>query len=335
MTVESEMTAVVADAFGGLAKLRVAKVPVPVPKRGQVLVRIHAAPCNPADILYLENRYGIDRPLPATPGFEGSGVVVASGGGLLGRWLVGKRVSCGGHECSGTWAEYCVVDAAACLPLAKDLTFEQGAAALANPTTALALAQVVARGGHRAYVQSAAAGQLGKMIAVALRERGIPGIHVVRRAAQADALRALGESHVLDSTAPDFDRDLAALAAKLHATIALDAVAGAMTGHLLQALPHGGEVVVYGALSAEPCGGMDPMALAFGDKRVRGFEIAGYLREQGLLRSFRLARAAQARVRSGVFTTTIAERTSLADAPTKLPAYGQHMSDGKILIELG
>src|SRR5439155_23749531 len=107
MTVPSEMTAVVADAFGGLAKLHVATVPVPVPKRGQVLVKIHATVCNPADILYLEDRYGIDRPLPATPGFEGAGVVAASGGGMLGRWLVGKRVSCGGHECSGTWAEYC------------------------------------------------------------------------------------------------------------------------------------------------------------------------------------------------------------------------------------
>src|SRR3954469_18592147 len=117
----TEMTALVADAFGtdALAKLRLARVPVPVPGRGQVLVKMHAAPCNPADLLYLEDRYGIDRPLPATPGFEGSGVVVASGGGLLARWLTGKRVSCGGHDCSGTWAEYCLVDAAACLPLAK------------------------------------------------------------------------------------------------------------------------------------------------------------------------------------------------------------------------
>src|SRR5437868_15515711 len=96
------MKALVADAtsrdpFGAL---RLGQLAMPEPKHGEVLVRMHAAPCNPADILYLEGRYGIDRPLPATPGFEGSGVVVASGGGLLGRWLVGKRVACGGHECS-------------------------------------------------------------------------------------------------------------------------------------------------------------------------------------------------------------------------------------------
>src|SRR5438105_12722838 len=122
MDVPAEMDAVVADAHGkgpidALANLRVARRSVHRPGPGQVLVRIHAAPCNPADVLYLEGRYGIDRPLPATPGFEGAGVVVASGGGLLGRWLLGKRVACGGHECSGTWAEYCVVEASACLPL--------------------------------------------------------------------------------------------------------------------------------------------------------------------------------------------------------------------------
>src|SRR5215475_11410193 len=115
------MTALVADAAGpdektALANLRVAKLPMPRPGKGQVVVKIEAAPCNPADLYWITGRYGIDRPLPATPGFEGAGTVVASGGGMLARWLRGKRVACGGHESSGTWAEYCLVDAKACLP---------------------------------------------------------------------------------------------------------------------------------------------------------------------------------------------------------------------------
>ena len=100
MELPAEMDSLVANEHGdgaedAIGKLRVARLPVPRPARGQVLVRMHAAPCNPADLLYLEGRYGIDRPLPATPGFEGAGVVVASGGGLLGRWMLGKRVACG------------------------------------------------------------------------------------------------------------------------------------------------------------------------------------------------------------------------------------------------
>jgi NADPH2:quinone reductase len=336
MSIPDVMTALVADRHGpdAVAQLRVARIPVPALRRGQVLVRMRAAPCNPADLMYIEGRYGITRPLPATPGFEGAGEVVASGGGMLARYQLGRRVATGGHECSGTWAEYCVAEANQCLPLARGLSFEQGAAALANPTTALALLRVIAAGGHRAYVQTAAAGQLGRMIVVAGRERGIPGIHIVRRAAQADAVRAAGGEHVLISEDPDFDRQLAERAAQLGATIALDAIAGDMTGRLLAALPRGGEVVIYGALSAQPSGGIDPMGLAFGAKRIRGFEVATYIRELGLFRAIRLARAAQDRVRRGVMTTEIARRVPLADAPPELAGYATRMSEGKVLITM-
>jgi NADPH:quinone reductase-like Zn-dependent oxidoreductase len=251
---------------------------------------------------------------------------------MLGRWLRGRRVACGGHDCSGTWAEYCLVGSKACLPLAKQLTLEQGAAALANPTTALALASLVARGKHRAYVQTAAAGQLGKMILRAARDRGIEGIHVVRRAEQAEALRALDAKHVLVSSTPSFAADLRARAAELGATIALDAIAGDMTGTLVTALPKESEIVIYGALSGKACGEIDPMALAFRHQRVRGFEIAAYIEDLGLLRAFRFATKAQRYVRTGKFTTTIAATVPLAEAPARLAAYIDRMSDGKLLL---
>lgn len=331
------MDAIVSDGFAAgsveaLGKLRFRRLPVPKPGRGQVLVRVHAAPCNPADLLYLEGRYGIDRPLPATPGFEGAGVVVASGGGLLGRWLLGKRVACGGHECTGTWAEYVVADSNQCLPLRSDLTFEQGATAVANPMTALALARIVRGGRHRAFVQTAAAGQLGRMILSVTAARGLVGLHIVRRSEQATALRELGAEYVLVSTDADFPTALRTRCRELGVTIALDAVAGAMTGHLVGALPARGEVVVYGGLSGDPCGGIDPMLLCFGDRRVRGFELAGHLRAIGLLRSFRLATAAQKLVASGRAKTEIRKRLSLVDAPAKLADYATSMSDGKMLL---
>ena len=324
------MTALVADTHASepFAALRVARVPIPKPASGEVLVRVHAAPCNPADIYYLEGRYPIVRPLPATPGFEGAGVVVASGGGMLGRWLVGKRVACGGHAGTGTWAEYCALPATQCLPLGA-LTFEQGAAALANPTTALALVELVVRGRHRAYVQTAAAGQLGRMILAAARERGLEGIHIVRRAAQVEALDA---RHVLVSSEPDFERRLAELAAALGGTIAFDAIAGEMTGTLVNALPPRSEIVVYGALSGAACAGIDPMALAFGDKKLSGFELAAHVEHLGLARAYRLARAAKARVSRGDFKTTIARSVPLAEAPAELARYAKQMSEGKVLL---
>ena len=162
--------------------------------------------------------------------------------------------------------------------------------------------------------------------------RGLVGIHVVRRAAQAEALRALGAEHVLVSSDADFTDRLAARCRDLRATIAFDAVAGDITGQLVEALPDGGEVVVYGALSAQPCGAIDPMVLAFQHKSVRGFEIAGHLETIGLIGSFRLATAAQKLIVSGVASTQVRERVKLAEGPAKLADYVRSMSEGKVLL---
>jgi len=54
---------------------------------------------------------------------EGSGTVVENGGGLMGWRLVGKRVAVLGHGQWGTWAEYCVVSAAACIAIPDDVSF--------------------------------------------------------------------------------------------------------------------------------------------------------------------------------------------------------------------
>ena len=48
---------------------------------------------DPSDLLFLEGKYSAGEDLPRTPGFEGSGTVVASGGGIMGWSIKGKRVA--------------------------------------------------------------------------------------------------------------------------------------------------------------------------------------------------------------------------------------------------
>jgi len=57
------------------------------------LIKIDSAPINPSDLAFLMGHYSSDKPFPTVPGFEGSGTVVLSGGGILGWNITGKRVA--------------------------------------------------------------------------------------------------------------------------------------------------------------------------------------------------------------------------------------------------
>ena len=52
-----------------------------------------AAPINPSDLALYGGHYSRQKKFPTIMGFEGSGIVVESGGGLMGWGLVGKKVA--------------------------------------------------------------------------------------------------------------------------------------------------------------------------------------------------------------------------------------------------
>jgi NADPH:quinone reductase-like Zn-dependent oxidoreductase len=315
--------------------LEVACRAVPQPGGGDVLVRMEAAPVNQSDLLLLQGLYGVRKTLPAIPGWEGAGTVVAAGGGILGRSLVGRRVACAGQtDGDGTWAEYHVAPARQCVPLRPDVDFEQGATSIVNPLTALGLLDMIRRGKHRAAVQNAAASQVGLMMSRLCRDCGIPMIHIVRRAEQVAALVATGETYVLDSGAAGFAENLRDVATELRATIAFDAVAGSMTGLILDALPQNSTVVVYGALSSEKCSDVDAISMIFQGKRVEAFYLGGWLLRKSLLPRMRLIRKGQSLISKGILRTRVARRIPLDDLHAGLIDYTRHLSEGKGLLML-
>lgn len=247
------MRAVQLLAYDGKPEsMAVSRIPVPRPGRGQVLVHVAASPINPSDVAFIRGLYGFKKPLPAVPGFEGSGAVVESGGGVMARWLKGRRVACHAADpkiAGGMWAEYIVTSAQACVLLRKDVSLEEAATMLVNPMTAWGMMHEARRGRHRAVVQTAAASALGRMVVRLGKRFSVPTINVVRRAEQVKLLRGMGAEHVLDSSDPAFDKNLRELCQRLGATIGFDAVAGEMSGRVLRAQARGGRLLVYGALS--------------------------------------------------------------------------------------
>jgi len=324
------MQAVTLDAYGGSVSVK--QYPVPKPGPGHVLVRMAASPINPSDLAFLRGTYRHRKPLPAIPGIEGSGTVVAVGSGFYPRVLLGRRVACSSLPGAGggTWAEYMATSTRLCVPLRKHITLEQGAMMLVNPLTALAFLEIARRGKHSAVVNTAAASALGRMMVRLGLQHRIPIVSVVRRKDHVDLIHALGGTHALDSSQPDFLVQLRTLTHRLNATLLLDAVTGSLTNQLLEAAPAGSTVVVYGSLSGEACR-IDPRALINGDKRVAGFYLADWLARKNPLQILQITRQVQRLLGTGL-QTVVQRRLPLATAQQAIDLYQDASSAGKVLL---
>ncbi len=320
----------VTEAIGGL---RVIERPLPKPSRGQVLVKIEATPCNPSDLLFLQGKYGVLKKLPAVPGWEGAGTVIASGGGWLAGWLRNKRVACGVQgDRDGTWAQYCLANATDCIPLKRDLRIDAAASLIINPLSAIGLLDTAQRGGHAAAVHTAGASQLGRMLLRIAGQTSFPIVSVVRRAEQVQLLKSIGAERVLNSTDADFVERLATACQQVNATAVFEAVGGDMTGRLLNAMPAGSCVYVYGALSEEPCGNIDPIDLIFRNKTVTGFYLGEWLRQRRAVSILRAASRVQRMLIDGIIETKVQEQIGLDEVGEGLQRYVENMTEGKVLI---
>jgi len=329
------MRAAVLYAYDGSPEsLRIETRPVPKPERGQVLVKMVAAPINPSDLMFLKGFYGVRKPLPVVPGWEGMGHVVATGDDWLSRQLLGKRVACAApNKHDGTWAEYMLTAATRCIPLEDTVSDEQGAMLIVNPLTAWALMDIARKDGAHAFVQTAAASAVGRMLVRLSQHFGIAGVHIVRRDEQVELLRSMGATHVLNSETPDFDEQLREVCHQLRATIAFEAVSGMLAARVLKAMPDRSRLILYGALSESPLMA-DPRDLIFQRKRVEGFWLADWLSARSVIRQIRLGKQIQ-RALGDLLHTEVAARYPLSDLHRALADYQASMTAGKRLIVMG
>jgi len=327
-----KMKAAQLDAVG--QPLYVREISVPKPRKGEVLVKMTASPINPSDLAFMMGGYTFKTGLPVTPGNEGSGVVVASGGGFMAGRLIGKRVACFAREgMGGAWAEYMATSASFCVPIGNNNDLEQASMALINPLTALAFINIVKKGNHPAFLNTAAASALGQMLIRLANRHEIPLINVVRKESQVALLKTLGATYVLDSSDPDFAQNLSNLSLTLNARLYFDAVGGPLLGQLLMAAPHGATILSYGRLSAEPCV-IEPGALILHRKNINGFFLSDWIKNRKLIQVLGDINKVKSLLNSDMHTH-IKMRLPLSQVNEALDAYKAEMTGGKILLVPG
>lgn len=179
------MKAAVAHRFG--EPLRIEEVPVPVPSRGEVLVKIVCSGVCHTDVHAVDGDWPVKPQPPFIPGHEGVGVVTALGEGVE-HLKVGDPVgivwlhdACGhceycitgwetlcetqhdsGYSVDGTFAEYAIGNAAYVARLPKDVDFAAMAPILcAGVTTYKGIRETEARPGE--WIAISGIGGLGHL----------------------------------------------------------------------------------------------------------------------------------------------------------------------------
>ena len=254
------MRAIVLDKTGGPEVMQLKDIPVPVPGKGELLVKTAAAGVNFIDVYYRTGLY--KRDVPFTLGQEGAGTVEAIGAGTDAKnpFKVGDRVCCAYG--TGTYAEYFVVpyekavpvpggvgDADACVTMVQGMTAEY----LSHDTYPI-------RKGDTVLVH-AAAGGVGQLLVQMAKNRGARVIATVGSDAKAKLAKADGADEVINYTTQDFEAETKRITAGEGVHCVYDSVGKTTWEKGLNCLRPRGYFVLYGQ-SSGTIGTFDPALLA-------------------------------------------------------------------------
>lgn len=261
------MKTVLIDHYGEPAEVvRCAEVPPPGPPGpGEVLFDVVAFPINPADLWFCRGSYRLRPSLPATPGAECLGRVVAVGQGVT-------DIAAGDHVINlqrENWTQQRRVRADELIPVPAGIDPLQAAMLRINPPTASVLISDFADLAPGDWlVQNTANSSVGRWVVWLAARRGLRTVNIVRRAESGDALRALGaDACVVDG--PDLAERVAEATGGAPRRLGIDALGGSGTGLLASCLSDEATLVTYGSMS-----GHDPV-IPRGELIYRGLRLTG------------------------------------------------------------
>ena len=264
------LKAAIYETHGNPAEvLRIVELPWPTPVADEVVVKMIAAPINPADLNAIEGKYPVRPALPATPGMEGAGVVVELGSAVR-NLAVGTLVIL--PHGLGTWREACAVTAEKLVVVPEGIEPIQAAMLKVNPITAWRmLHDFVSLQPGEWVIQNAANSGAGRSAIQIARECGYRTVNVVRRAELIEELKAEGGDVVLVD-GENLRDEVAAATEQAPIRLALNAVGGENALHVAKTLASEGTMVTYGAMSLQPLCIPNGM-LIFKNLRFTGFWV--------------------------------------------------------------
>jgi trans-2-enoyl-CoA reductase len=311
--------------------LEIETQPWPTPASDEAVVQMRAAPINPADLNQIEGKYPIRPQLPATPGFEGAGVVVNLGKSVKGL-TVGALVILP-HNL-GTWREAVAVKASELVTVPPEIDPVHAAMLKINPMTAWRLLHdyVDLKTGDW-LIQNAANSAAGRAVIQIAHDLGYKTVNVVRREELIDELRAEGGDVVLVD-GENLREEVKNATNSAPIRLGLNAVGGDSALRLANCLAPESTVVTFGAMSLRPLKIPNGL-LIFKDLRFRGIWINKWYNNATMDERMEAFRQLFEMAKRGLLKTKAEKAYPLSEAKTAVAHAAQGKRSGKIIFEFG
>lgn len=312
------MKAIQIEEFGGPEVLRYTEVADPNPKLAEVVINVKRSGVNFADTHASRNDYLAEQTLPLIPGAE-----------VAGQLNDGRRVVA--LLGSGGYAEKVAVPQAQLIELPEGVDYDQGAGALLQGLTAMALVHRCARiEPGETIVVEAAAGGTGSLSVQLAKRAGAKVIGLASSEEKRELVRGLGADACVDSRA----EDLGAAIREANDGKRVDAVLHMSGGDAFDAemdvLAPLGRMVVFGIASREQRE-VSTASLLRGSKAVIGFWLAHLLSRPDLL--VPMIGDLLGALAKGELTVTIGEVYPLSEAARAHEDLIARRTSGKLLLD--
>ncbi len=314
---------------GSLDNLQVAELPRPVPKAGEVLVKVLAAAINPSDVKNVLGKMAETKP-PRVPGRDFAGCVVSGDSRWEGKSVFGTGGNLGfGRD--GSHAEFVAVPVEGLVAMAPEFNYEQAAAIGVEYLTAYAaLVRTGAVQRGETVLVTGTTGAVGSAAARIAAWKGARVLGTVRSGRDLGKRKDLSMVEWIDLESRPLPESVQELTAGKGANLILDVVGGPLFEPCLESLAQRGRQIAI-ASAGEARVTFNLVDFYHKEARLLGvdtlklsFEEAAEILK-GLLPGFK----------EGIFSPPPVETISLDEAPSAYRTVAAGSSGKKFVIRFG
>jgi NADPH:quinone reductase-like Zn-dependent oxidoreductase len=315
--------------------LKIEIVPSRQPSRGEVSLSVQAIGLNCGESMFMHGSYAEPTQLPATLGYEASGIVTAIGAKVDPSWL-NKSVStmpAFSMNQYGVLGNEVIVPVHALAEYPSHLTSIEATSSWVQYMTAYGALVEFGQAKKGEFILITVASSSAGLAAIqTARAEGAISIATTRTDAKRGELLALGADHVIVTDEEDLVARVKDITGEAGTRIIFDPIAGPLLDKLAEAAAPGATIFEYGWLS----GAQTPFPLVPAFQKA--LSIRGYWLTEIVTNPERLARAKSYvydRVRTGLLKPKIAKTFRFEDVVEAYQYMESNEQIGKIVLTVG